>query len=704
MDGHHDNTIMQLLHCRPISTAEFASLSLLLNTESSERAMGDCIMVSSPFVTLSSSLATACLCELHEYVNSVYEISESSNNVSPTNSKTEQVSDQLLRDDCTQLGGDPIHVFRTTKGHGMGLQYAVIQEHSIVQKCAAVVLGTQKTIKVESVAGVILCVGVSGSPSEPLHTMTRRMRDCLRMIEELEPFSDAEECQACIKSMLCTMVLTDDEERMTNAMVDLESVALMSDMDGDVSNEKIKSVVSPIGVVRKTKKIQSKRGSVLKGDSMGTSDRDIRFTVAASLSADMARITAERVAVLSVAESESQLRKYEATGVERRSNMSFSLGKSKVRTRRRKSSNVADLKDFDCPALPNIKKQIVPALRLAGVGAVSQESPAQTKLPSNVTPRKAALPTILAPRNDVASRRAGQRGTRRWSLGVSNGLREGPEELNQSNLPFSQAPKDFAPQGKAAFSAFAVESAGNEFSASGTFPALQFGGVIDERGNRNVLSNNVVLNGGDPWGMTSAAPTKELSAPPSEQALPRLAMADTTELAKSHTSTSSALSPESLVAPQRRPSSLGESKQYARDDAVAKLQRMLLASEESGLNGLVDDDLSVRSTMSYPNGEWMPSSTMDEELRSAYSELDELVAKVPLAENEEPSEDHVLPRLMINVALNEDLTCSYRQSKMSSCSIEGVVQVSSCTRNVAITFAGLRALNRIVRPLCLGRL
>jgi hypothetical protein len=32
-------------------------------------------------------------------------------------------------------------------------------------------------------------------------------------------------------------------------------------------------------------------------------------------------------------------------------------------------------------------------------------------------------------------------------------------------------------------------------------------------------------------------------------------------------------------------------------------------------------------------------------------------------------------RVQVNVALNEDLTCFYKLSKMSSCSIEGVIQV-----------------------------
>jgi hypothetical protein len=66
---------------------------------------------------------------------------------------------------------------------------------------------------------------------------------------------------------------------------------------------------------------------------------------------------------------------------------------------------------------------------------------------------------------------------------------------------------------------------------------------------------------------------------------------------------------------------------------------------------------------------------MDEELRSAHSELDELVAKVTPADAAGGGDELPKPRLMVNVALNEDLTCSYRQSKMSSCSIEGVVQV-----------------------------
>jgi hypothetical protein len=324
---------------------------------------------------------------------------------------------------------------------------------------------------------------------------------------------------------------------------------------------------------------------------------------------------------------------------------------------------------------------------------MSQNNPAQTNIPTRVSPKKVALPSILAPRNDVATRRAGQHATNRRSNGALNARREGYEDFAVGNFPFSQAPSDVAPRSEAAFNAFAVESAGNQPFANGTFPPYQFGGLSDERGNRNARSNNIAINGGDPWGMLTAAPTTEFNSPPSDQALSRLAVSDTRDLPNSNSATGlpSALLPESL---RRRPSLANGGMPYAREIAVSKLQRLLLASEHSELNGLNDDDTSQgdRSAMSYQRGEWIPSLTVDPDFRSAHSELDDLVAKVTPAKSAEQIEDLQEPRLMINLALNEDLTCSYRQSKMSSCTIEGVVQVSSCFRIDVMPFSGLFVL------------
>lgn len=39
-----------------------------------------------------------------------------------------------------------------------------------------------------------------------------------------------------------------------------------------------------------------------------------------------------------------------------------------------------------------------------------------------------------------------------------------------------------------------------------------------------------------------------------------------------------------------------------------------------------------------------------------------------------------MSRIQVNVALNEDLSCSYKISKMTACSVEGVIQVSTTGR------------------------
>jgi hypothetical protein len=38
-------------------------------------------------------------------------------------------------------------------------------------------------------------------------------------------------------------------------------------------------------------------------------------------------------------------------------------------------------------------------------------------------------------------------------------------------------------------------------------------------------------------------------------------------------------------------------------------------------------------------------------------------------------------RVQVNIALNEDLSCSYKLSQLSSCSVEGVVQVRFVCRD-----------------------
>ena len=89
----------------------------------------------------------------------------------------------------------------------------------------------------------------------------------------------------------------------------------------------------------------NKRASSIKEDS--TFDFKLEMPTTMS-SADVARITAEKVAILSVAEHESQLKMYKTSGVERRTSMASNI--TKKTRRRRKGGMEADLDGFDCPA------------------------------------------------------------------------------------------------------------------------------------------------------------------------------------------------------------------------------------------------------------------------------------------------------------------------------------------------------------------
>lgn len=631
--------------------------------------------MTSPLSTLPASAVSDALQELQEYVNSVHEIMIP--NTTNGESNTETAVDQCLVDDGAILGGEPVHVFRPSKGHGIALHYALVKERGVIQKCASILLNegggsASPKVSVEFLSGVLFCVGVSGvsyahHSSTLISTITRRMRDFIGVLQGLESYSDPSECQTCIKSFLSASLLLDDEERKTNAMADTDAVTLISDMEGDSAPmEKLKS---PIGAVRKNAKRGHSKRAALKGDSS-----DMKLTVTATSSADLARITVEKVAILSVSETESQLRKYEATGLQRRSSMASALGKTKaVRARRRKAGNEADLEGFDCPTLsPPKQKSPLSALQPPGLDTVSQLKPISPRnRPPRLSPTKPALPTLMAPRNDVGSRRTGLQSSRRWSNGESN-VSRGPPPLI--------ATRDVSSRGQAAFNAFAVESSVNDSFANGSFPNQQFAGVSDTKVSTNGTANHAAATSDerDPWGMIPAAATTEFNTAPSIVGEEEHQKPIRFEFSGPSDEGESALSPNSMG---------GRSRTH--NDAVSSLQRLILAAERTEMNGLKDDDDTSRgsrhSAMSFQNGEWLQG--MDEELRSAHSELDELVARVTPSEDGDGTTDDTEPRLMINLALNEDLTCSYRQSKMSSCSIEGVVQVQvACNRRDGVPF------------------
>ena len=57
--------------------------------------------------------------------------------------------------------------------------------------------------------------------------------------------------------------------------------------------------------------------------------------------------------------------------------------------------------------------------------------------------------------------------------------------------------------------------------------------------------------------------------------------------------------------------------------------------------------------------------------------------------NQHPSASPSTGKLYINIALNEDLSCSYKLSQLSSCSVDGIVQVSDRVKILRLhTFHG----------------
>eukprot|EP00978_Attheya_sp_CCMP212_P021621 scaffold63457_cov39-Attheya_sp.AAC.1 len=73
---------MQLLHCSPLATPEFASLSLLHKGDNGDNASliaGESMSVASPLSTASPMTISATVIELHRYLNSLYNNSNKEN-------------------------------------------------------------------------------------------------------------------------------------------------------------------------------------------------------------------------------------------------------------------------------------------------------------------------------------------------------------------------------------------------------------------------------------------------------------------------------------------------------------------------------------------------------------------------------------------------------------------------------------------------
>jgi hypothetical protein len=421
---------MQLLHASPIAGPEFISLSVLLkpkststSTSSAEQTtigMGEPMMLVSPSTTVSSSESIEALKQLHSHLTVLLKAS------SEKLGKQDRLTQEFFKEDEKQL--DEMQIFRPLSAHGVGLHYQLIRgDDSFIAKLSAHILGSSKSstsstgiASPSEVSGIVFCVGMSGLPfahsSSPLqYSLAQRMNYCTSFITK----AGAKDI-AGVKVLMSTFLLADDGSRVTNEMADVANLFFMSAPEEAGS----KGVMSPMGI--KKPKPKSIKGS--------ENEAGVSLSLAEG-SAEAARVMTQRLTVMSAVETDAFLRRYNASGQERKANLDLTGGKKSKFRRRKTDARDADFDNFDYKG--PVKTAVVPQAAqampaLAKVGQKLQlrqpkkDSRAKVPTPSGATSATSAL---AAPRQDGGPSRRNS-----THSGSRPGLAESSERFSSRNL------------------------------------------------------------------------------------------------------------------------------------------------------------------------------------------------------------------------------------------------------------------------------
>lgn len=407
-----NSQVMQLLYSRAAPSPEFVSLSLLLkgeiNGDDLPTRMREPLLLSSPVSTISQSTCVEAVQELHRYLVTIHRATR------PTNNDTDHMTSALLKEDERLLVDS--QVYRPSKGQGIGLHYKHIRERSAVSPLVKLILraiskgpdNNKSTQGVEKdVVGVVLCVGMAGLPStfvmSSLHySLTQRMRDCVEILSQ----TGTDDAAACA-TLLTTMLLTEDEGRLTNSMANAQDHHLFMETE-------------------------DARGGLLGGGKKKTPgmgvDSDFENPLSIN-SADQARIMLERLAVLSVAQNDTLFRKFEGKTNDKTS-----------KSRRKRSGREADLDGFDFRGETKSTQEVVAAtINVSDTSSVkSGASKLQLKQPKKDTAkvtttksRQGAVPALMASNKDTGGR------TRRQSM--EQGARSRPAVTSRPSIDTFQS-------------------------------------------------------------------------------------------------------------------------------------------------------------------------------------------------------------------------------------------------------------------------
>lgn len=308
---------MQLLCSRATPGPEFLSLSVTFKGDISGESIATGIiepfLLPSPVSTISQTTCIDALKELHLYVNSISKASKSKKGWDG-----DRMATALLKEDG-KLQSEDLEVYRPLMGSGIGLNYRVIKDAKSLSILVPLIFASSKATAspnkaVESdISGVIMCIGMSGLPSSvvmsPLHySLSQRMRDCLQILAKT-----GTKDMISAKNLMTTLLLTEDEDKMTNVMADGLRSSLLDD--------------------DKKMRTRRKRTAKLQKKGARSTDHDDDFD-AVTNSADKARIMMERLQVLSVAETDTKFKTFEGRASDEKSSK-----------KRRKAA--ADLDGFD---------------------------------------------------------------------------------------------------------------------------------------------------------------------------------------------------------------------------------------------------------------------------------------------------------------------------------------------------------------------
>eukprot|EP00978_Attheya_sp_CCMP212_P034617 scaffold145888_cov43-Attheya_sp.AAC.3 len=731
---------MQLLHCSPLATPEFASLSLLHKGDNGDNASliaGESMAVASPLSTASPMTISATVIELHRYLNSLYNNSNKENaelntEMSPETTEFDlqrrlangSMAKRALRDDrATIWDSASVQVFRPSHGHGIGLHYLVVTEPRIMRRFASVLLpsssvapsakqkkaqrknsmnsavsstsqrsGESASAITEAAAAVVLCVGVSGlsfaAASSPLvQTLPQRLHDCVGIISKLGLGSNPvdEERRRCARSVLSTLLLTDEEERKTNehaeAEVGMSPADLLEYLAAAAAGAPKQS--TPFSKFQFASDLRGKRmGTFGKSSSrLGKLDDGQPSGFASSSevtgnkSAAEARVATERMAILSIAEHDMPLRLYEErqrrqvgiTGEPQARSGSrwtkpsmFSSVKSpsnkqpKSSRRTRASAKAAvnaDLSGFDY--VPSSSDSSTIQSISEGFGRVSMDEEG-TVSADTITSKTSFVPTLMAPKKDVThSNRRNTSGTKGWKSSGGS-----VSSSNKSVDPSVNAAWD----SEALSSSFSSLDGGESATPSGAEQMRQKKlDLVQRRKSQGQdksfvrTFSNVILQED---GASDPNQKQIIASPPPRERRQR------TPQGRSNT-------PNAASGLGRDPSSNSNKQGSNSSERNASTVSSITSGPGIGWGStqnassatLVDEGSYGGNSAKYaarPDG----STNADNQIMFSRSE----------SELQRNNHGHP-PRLVVNVALNEDLTCSYENLKIASCVIEGVVQV-----------------------------